>query len=133
MINSSAKGKKKGVLVVAHGSRNSEANDAVIALAERLKVLLETGLVEAGFLELAKPSIPEGIGALAAKGVEELIVYPFFLARGVHIKKDIPRIVEEAVALLGRELPYKILEPLGVHPGIFDIVADTLLEEVFDE
>lgn len=129
MINTGAKGKKKGVLVVAHGSRNSEANDAVIALAERLKDRLETGLVAAGFLELAKPSIPEGIGTLAAKGMEELIVYPFFLARGVHIKKDIPQIVEEAVALLGREIPYRILEPLGMHPEIIDIVTNTLLSE----
>lgn len=120
---------KKGVLLIAHGSRNSEANDAVIALAERLKVLLGTGLVEAGFLELAKPSIPEGINILAAKGMEELVAYPFFLAMGVHIKKDVPRIIEESVALLGRELPYRILEPLGMHPQIIDIIADTLQKE----
>lgn len=113
MINTAAKGKKKGVLVIAHGSRNSEANDAVIVLVERLKVHLETGLVEAGFLELANPSIPEGINTLAAKGMEELVVYPFFLARGVHLKRDVPRIVEAAVALLERELPYQILEPLA--------------------
>lgn len=129
MTNAGAKGNKKGVLLIAHGSRNREANDAVIALAERLKVLLGTGLVEAGFLELAKPSMTEGINILAAKGMEELVVYPFFLAMGVHIKKDVPRIIEESVALLGRELPYRILEPLGLHPQIIDIIADTLQKE----
>ena len=130
MINMSAKAREKGVLLVAHGSRNSEANDAVIALAGSLKVLLETDLVEAAFLELAKPSIPEGINRLAAKGMEELVVYPFFLARGVHLKNDIPSIVKESVALLGRDFPFKILEPLGMHPEIVDIIADTLRHEV---
>ena len=133
MTDAGAKGNKKGVLLIAHGSRNSEANDAVIAHAERLKVLLGTGLVEAAFLELANPSIPEGINILAAKGMEELVVYPFFLAMGVHIKKDVPRIIEEAVAMLEREIPYKIMKPLGMHPGIFDIIANTLLEELADE
>lgn len=130
MINPGAKGKKKGVLVIAHGSRNSEANDYLITLVEQLKVRLQTGLVETGFLELAEPSIPDGVKALAGKGMEELVVYPFFLARGVHLKKDVPRIVEEALALLGREIPYHILEPLGMHPEILDIVTDTLLNEV---
>lgn len=130
MINTSEMSKKKGVLIISHGSRNSEANDAVIALSERLRARFKTGLVEAAFLELGKPSIPEGIGILAAKGMEELIVYPFFLAMGVHLKKDVPRIVEEAVALLEMELPYQILEPLGMHPEIIDIVANTLLSEV---
>jgi len=129
MINTAAKG-KKGVLVIGHGSRNSEANDAVIALVEQLKNRLQTGLVEAAFLELAEPYIPEGIKALAAKGMEELVVYPFFLAMGVHLKRDVPRIVEEVLALLEEEIPYRILEPLGMHPEIFNIIADTLLSEV---
>ena len=133
MTNAGAKGNKKGVLIIGHGSRSSEANDAVIALAERLKVLPETGLLGAAFLELAKPSIPEGINILAAKGATEIAVYPFFLAMGVHIKRDVPRIIEESVAMLGREIPYKIMEPLGLHPGIFDIITHTLLEELADE
>ncbi|MDT8316388.1 MAG: CbiX/SirB N-terminal domain-containing protein [bacterium] len=130
MINADAKWKKKGVLVIAHGSRNNEANEAVTALVERLKGRLETGLVEAAFLELANPSIPEGIRALAAKGMETLVVYPFFLSMGVHLKKDVPQIVEEAVASLGRELSCQILEPLGMHPKVMDIIVDTLLNEV---
>ena len=130
MINPGARRKKKGVLVIAHGSRTSEYNDSVITLVEQLKVRLQTGLMEVGFLELAEPSIPEGIKALAGKGMEELVVYPFFLARGVHLKKDVPRVVEEALVLLEREIPYQIMEPLGMHPEILDIVTDNLLNEV---
>jgi len=124
---------KKGILIIAHGSRNPEANDFVHVLAGRLKGSLQSELVEAGFLDLAEPSISDGIKSLVEKGADELLFYPFFLAKGVHLKEDIPRMVKETVAGLKKPLPYRILEPLGLHPDIFDIIADTLREEVSGE
>ena len=133
MLETGSANKKSGILVVAHGSRNLEANDFVYAIVGRLKGSLQSELIEAGFLDFARPSIPEGIKSLAEKGADEILVYPFFLAKGVHLKKDIPGIVKETVAGLKRTIPFRILEPLGLHPGIFDIIADTLLEELADD
>lgn len=133
MFEAGSSNKKRGVLVVAHGSRNVEANDFVYALVEQLKGSLQTELVEAGFLDFARTSLPEGIKSLAEKGADEILIYPFFLAKGVHLKKDIPGIIKETVEGLKRTIPYRILEPLGLHPGIFDIIADTLLEALADD
>ena len=133
MLETGLTNQKKGILVVAHGSRNLEANDFVHVLVGQLKDSLQSELVEAGFLDFAKPSISGGIKLLAESGADELLVYPFFLAKGVHLKEDIPRIVKETVAGLKNPIPYRILEPLGLHPGIFDIIADTLREEVSDD
>ena len=133
MSDAASVNQKKGVLVVAHGSRNLEANDLVHILVGQLKDSLQSELVEAGFLDLAKPSISDGVKLLVEKRADELLIYPFFLAKGVHLKKDIPRIVKETVAGLENPIPYRILEPLGLHPGIFNIIADTLREEVSDE
>ena len=43
------------------------------------------------FLELAEPSIPDGIEACIQAGAEEVIVLPYFLSAGRHVQEDIPR------------------------------------------
>jgi sirohydrochlorin cobaltochelatase len=50
-------------------------------------------LVEVGFMNMSKPSIPEAINSLAENGAEKIVVTPVFLAHGVHTTEDIPRIL----------------------------------------
>ncbi|MBE9537182.1 MAG: precorrin-8X methylmutase [Proteobacteria bacterium] len=121
---------KKGFLVAAHGSRRSEANDQVNSVVDKLKKYFQTDMFEPAFMELAKPSIGDGIKALADKGMEELVVYPFFLFKGMHFKKDVPEEIEAGIAALGKEIPWRMLEPIGLHPDIFDIVKDMMYDEV---
>ena len=47
--------KKRGFLVVAHGSKKAEANDRVFALVSELKEYFQTDLFEPAFMEMAKP------------------------------------------------------------------------------
>ncbi|MEC9314794.1 MAG: CbiX/SirB N-terminal domain-containing protein, partial [Pseudomonadota bacterium] len=77
----------KALLIVAHGSRRQASNQEVIALAEQLRNSQQTDfdLVEAAFLELADPSIPEGIAQCVSQGANEVIVFPYFLNSGRHV------------------------------------------------
>jgi len=52
-----------GLVVIAHGSRRQESNLEVMDLSSRLQHSASDRfqLVEAGFLEIAKPSITEAI------------------------------------------------------------------------
>jgi sirohydrochlorin ferrochelatase len=54
---------KRTLLIVAHGSRREASNDEVRQLAEVIsaKAGIRFMLVEPAFLELATPSIPDGI------------------------------------------------------------------------
>lgn len=121
---------KKSFLVVAHGSRRKEANEQVTTVVKRLNHYFQTDMIEEAFMELAEPSIGDGIRALAEKGMEELVVYPFFLFKGMHFKKDVPEEIEKGIAALGRDIPWRMLEPIGMHPDIFDIVKDMMYDEV---
>lgn len=123
-------GAKKGFLVVAHGSRKDTANEQVFKVVDKLKKYFQTDMIEPALMELADPSIDDGITALAKKGIDELVVYPFFLFKGMHFLKDIPEIIEENLAALDRKVPYKMLDPIGMHPDIFDIVKDMMYDEV---
>ncbi|MEK7279150.1 MAG: precorrin-8X methylmutase [Nitrospirota bacterium] len=124
---------KKGFLVIAHGSRKKEANEQVFTLVKKLRDYFQSDMFEAGFMELATPSIKEGIETLIKKGMDELIVSPFFLLTGMHYSIDVPALLKEAIAETGREIKLKMLEPLGMHPDIFDLFKEMVYEDMADQ
>ncbi len=83
----------KSLLLVAHGSRRESSNDEVRQLAAKVGALAGNRYrsVNCAFLELAEPSIPDGIEACIQAGAEEVVVLPYFLSAGRHVIEDIPR------------------------------------------
>jgi len=53
-------------------------------------------MIHSAFLEIASPSIPEGIEQCVEKGASSITVLPYFLATGRHVAEDIPSIVADA-------------------------------------
>jgi sirohydrochlorin ferrochelatase len=116
---------ERHLLIVAHGSRRQASNDEVRELGERLRALCDPSIdqVEVAFLELAEPSIPDGLARCAAQGAREIIVFPYFLAAGTHVANDIP----EALAAF-RELHPTIQVRLASHLGASPALARTILD-----
>jgi sirohydrochlorin ferrochelatase len=83
------------LLIIAHGSRRAASNDEVRTLAATVRA--QAGAVydhvETAFLELAEPSIPDGLAALAAQGATDIVAFPYFLAAGTHVAQDIPEAI----------------------------------------
>jgi sirohydrochlorin ferrochelatase len=113
---------KRAVLLVDHGSRREEANAQLDALAERVRARLPDRFVQVAHMELAEPSIAQGIDACVAAGAEEVVVHPYFLGPGRHTRRDIPRLVAEAVAR-HPGLRVALSEPLGLHDKLVDVVV----------
>jgi len=90
----------RALLVVAHGSRRTASNEEVRQLADELRQAAGDAYehVECAFLELAAPSIPDGIDCCVQRGATEVVVLPYFLSAGRHVVKDIPEIVAESQA-----------------------------------
>lgn len=125
--------KKKGFLVIAHGSRKDEANHQVFTLVRRLRDYFQSDMFETAFMELASPSIKEGIMTLIKKGMDELIVSPFFLFTGAHYSEDVPGLIRDAIEEADKMIDFKMLKPVGKHPDIFNLVQEILYEEVADQ
>ncbi len=115
----------QALLIVAHGSRRASSNDEVRALAERLRGKLggEYPMVEAAFLELAEPLIPEGIVRCAEQGAERVTVVPYFLAAGRHVVEDIPAEIAKAKAQLP-QLEVRLAQHIGASSMVDALISD---------
>lgn len=117
---------RRGLLLVAHGSRRRDANGEVRRLAGRLGARLAGPFELSGcaFLELAEPSLATGLRALVERGADEIVILPYFLAAGRHVADDIPAIVGAARA----EHPsvrFRLQPYLGTSDGLVELLART--------
>lgn len=114
----------KSLLLVAHGSRRAESNAEIEQLTARIAARAgdEYQVVEHAFLELAAPSIPDGIQRCLDQGATTVNVLPYFLARGTHVVEDIPR----QVAIKQAEHPQADIR-ITDYLGTADEIADLLL------
>jgi sirohydrochlorin ferrochelatase len=114
------------LLLVAHGSRRQQSNNEVTELAEKLGESCRDDykIVHSGFLELASPSIPEGIQNCINDGATRVTILPYFLNSGRHVIEDVPDIV---VAAKSRhpEVEIIIAPHLGASPLMVELLIDS--------
>ncbi len=118
---------KRAILLVDHGSRRAEANAQLEELAERVRQRAPGRAVHVAHMELAEPTIADGIGACVAGGAEEIVVHPYFLGPGSHTSRDIPQLVE-AAAQQHPSVRIRISAPLGFHEKLVDIVLERIAQ-----
>jgi len=126
----------QALVLIAHGSRREASNQEVINLVSALKQPASDRyqLVQAGFLELAKPSIPEAIESCIQSGATSVIVVPYFLAAGRHVVEDIPNIVQP-VAEQYPGVGIHIAEHVGLSKIMIQLIldsADSVYKEAID-
>lgn len=98
----------------------ASANDAVRAIASKAAAEGGWSLFETAFLEAA-PRLDEAVATLAAAGAEEILVLPYFLTLGLHLQRDLPRLVEEISRR--RNIPIRVAPPLDGHPELSRILV----------
>jgi len=115
------------LLLIAHGSREAEANADLHHVVEALRNRGEYPIVEACFLELAEPDIDAGAARCVSAGARRVLLVPYFLSAGVHVRRDLA----QAQARLNERYPqvtFQLAEPLGRHPLLVEVVAERARE-----
>jgi sirohydrochlorin ferrochelatase len=121
---------KTALLLIAHGSRQAEANDDLHELAARLRVMGRYAVVEPAFLELAAPTIDEAGRRCIEQGADRVILVPYFLAAGVHVQRDL-QAHRERLAAAYPNVAVALAAPLGPHPLLVEIVTQRAAETAF--
>ena len=114
-----------GIIVFAHGSRIEAANEAVRSAAGDLARSGGFSHVEAAFLELGRPSLEEAANLLVERGIERLVILPYFLTPGMHLERDLPVLVNN-ITNKYNGLQVIVTPSLDGHPGLVEVLSDRL-------
>lgn len=112
--------KECDVLVIGHGSSDRRATEAFIFTINGIKHSYRN--VEYCFLELEGPTIQEGINSIIKKNPKIVLIMPYFLHKGIHIKHDV---INEVKTALKRHSFTNIL--IADHIGVDDNMINLIL------
>jgi sirohydrochlorin ferrochelatase len=111
------------LLLIAHGSREENANADLYHLVEQLGKLTPYAIVEAAFLELVQPDIDQGAEQCVARGAERVVLIPYFLSAGIHVTRDLTQACRRLSARYP-QVAFRLAEPLGRHPLLLQVVLE---------
>ncbi len=120
---------KKGMLLVGHGSTLPYNKELVESTGRMIGEKYPEYLVKCAFMNINSPTIPESLEAFRKEKIDVLLVVPLFLAKGVHILKDIPPLIglsegqrKGTFTLNGTSIPLLYADPIGTDPLLAELM-----------
>jgi sirohydrochlorin ferrochelatase len=119
----------RAVIILGHGSRVPEAGKNMNTLGRLLKEKYALEMVEACQMSRLGPHFPETLAKCVANGATEVVVIPYFLNKGLHIRLDIPEMMQ---AEAEKYPAVKIIfgRQLGFDPMFADIIYQRIQESL---
>jgi len=123
------------MLLVGHGSKLPYNKELIETTAAIIAGKTDEYLVKPGFMSINAPTVEEQLAAFRREDIDMLVVVPLFLARGIHIEQDIPRLLGLAPGvrtgefqLNGKAVPLVYANPIGSDP----LLAELMLKNASD-
>ncbi|MGB8162053.1 MAG: CbiX/SirB N-terminal domain-containing protein, partial [Nitrososphaeraceae archaeon] len=110
-----------------HGSSDKTARTAFIHTVNELRPNFRS--VTFCFLELDEPRIAKGIEGVISSSPNVIIIVPYFLHKGAHIKNDVVKDINSALENCNpKKIPVYITEHFGVDPKLVNMVLERTRE-----
>ena len=81
---------KTALIVLGHGSRAPEATETLAAVTAMVREKTDYERVAYASLQLSEPGLASVVQELVDDGMNRILVSPFLIAIGQHVKEDIP-------------------------------------------
>ena len=115
----------RAIILLGHGSRVPGAGKDMEQAGNLLKEKYNLDMVVSCFMSRLGPHFPETLEKCVKEGAKEITVIPYFLNMGLHIRLDIPEMMqEEANKYTDIKLVY------GKQLGFDDVFADILYKRI---
>ena len=124
-------GASTAIVLFGHGSRVEDANRGVRDLARQVQDAGPYHHVRAAFLELAQPDLNAAIAEAAAAGLQRVIVIPYFLTEGIHLRRDLPNLIAPLKQMYPR-VAIEVGQSLEGHPLMASIILGRVQEVLQD-
>ncbi|WP_163717590.1 sirohydrochlorin chelatase [Mangrovibacterium lignilyticum] len=112
---------KQAVIILGHGSKSTQAVEDFNYIVALLKEKMDGQNVFGAHMELAAPSLEEVVAEIAQSDVNRVVVIPYFLLNGNHIKEDIPEILTQ-LKVKYPQLDFHFGKPIGREPLMAEIM-----------
>ncbi|HET9651316.1 MAG TPA: CbiX/SirB N-terminal domain-containing protein [Usitatibacter sp.] len=116
----------RGIVLFAHGARDPGWARPFEAIRERVRAKRPEYRIELAYLEFMSPALDEAIESVIAEGAMCVTVFPLFMAEGGHVRRDIPKILDDLRAKHPR-IPIVLESAIGEVPEVLDAIADWML------
>lgn len=113
------------LLFVAHGTPIAPANAPIAQTAQAVGDRLGFGTTLVGYLDCNQPTIPTAIDQLVAAGYGTVVIQPYFLHLGRHVRTDLPALFAEARAR-HPQVVITAAHHLDYDPLLVSVVADRI-------
>lgn len=114
------------LILFAHGARDPEWANPMRRVQAAIRQRVAGVPVELAFLEFMAPTLPETIVQLVENGSRKIVVLPMFIARGGHLKKELPEMME----MLRKTYPdvrFVLGGAIGEHETVVQAMAEAAL------
>lgn len=119
---------KTALILFAHGARDPEWANPMRRVQAAVRSRQPGVPVELAFLEFMAPTLPDCIASLLADGVGKIVVMPMFIARGGHLKRDVPEMLA-ALRLAHPQVEFVLGDAIGEHALVVEAMAAAALLE----
>ncbi len=110
--------RRPAIILLGHGSRVQQAGGDMERIATALREQYGYARVVCCFMSRLGPHVPETLHDLVAAGETSILVIPYFLHSGVHLRLDIPELLQQEA----RKYPGVRIR-LGAHLGFDDVLV----------
>lgn len=118
---------QRAFLLVAHGSRRDASNQEIFELVAQLHDRFDDRYeqVDCAFLEMVKPDVVTQLEKQIAQGATSIAIFPYFLAAGTHVQKDLPLLVDQ-IAKQNPHCHFHLHEHLGQLPELVSLIYQSV-------
>ena len=113
---------ERAIVLLGHGARDAEWAGTLERLQQRIAARDASLRVAVAFLGHLAPSLPDCIDHLVHEGGRDIRVVPVFIARGGHLKHDIPASVQ-VIAERHPQARITLLPAIGEVDSVIDAMA----------
>jgi sirohydrochlorin cobaltochelatase len=117
---------RKGVVLLAHGSRDPLWHQPIAAVAAQVATLSPQTPVVCAYLELSTPNLTTAVDLLRHHGVQSVSILPVFLGVGKHAREDLPRLVEDE-RTRHPDMQFVLQNAVGEDPRVVQLLAQIAL------
>lgn len=118
---------KTAIILFAHGARDPEWANPMRRVQAAIRQRVPGTPVELAFLEFMAPDLPACAHRLIAEGADKLVVLPMFIARGGHLKKEVP-VMLDTLRETNPAVEFVLAGAIGEHPAVIEAMAGAALE-----